>query len=118
MTNNQSSKPKASPKVEKTKDVWPQKLTKYPKYMPKPIPAFNVFAYDMFFVTVIGILSLVTPLINWVFLAYGILVLVLKIDSQRLFSSALICLVIIPAATILSQDGIADTFAVMAFYFY
>ena len=97
--------------------VWPQRITKIHPKAAKFIPYFNYLAFDLFVVVSLGVVASATDLINWAFLAYGLLVLILRTDSQRLFSAALISLVIIPGATIANRTDTVDDFAVMTFYF-
>lgn len=108
---------KIPPKTAYAERVWPQRITAIPKYIENEIPFFNVVVYDFFFVALIGIASSLTGFINWMFLVYGIGALLLRASSQRMFSSALMSLVIIPIATELQREEVADTFAVMTFFF-
>ena len=90
----------------------PVKVTKVPKQT-----FLDGFAYDLLFIVVAMFVSLASPLRDWLFLLYLIAAIVFKIGSQRIFRSALFCLVLIPVLTVLKRADTADTFAVFTFYF-
>jgi hypothetical protein len=92
--------------------------------LPQPIkrnvpdnPAFNQFAYSLLLVAVMSAIAIATPLINWMFLAYGILAVIIRLPGRLIFISALLCIVITAISSAFSRASTADTFAVMAFYF-
>lgn len=77
----------------------------------------NTLAYGLLIVTILTAIAATTSLINWAFLVYGIIVIAIKLPSQRIFTAALISLVLIPLTTLLNRNGLANDFAVVAFYF-
>jgi hypothetical protein len=77
----------------------------------------NEFAYDLGIIVILGFISFVSALVNWAFLAYGIYALARRLPSQRIFVSALMCLVFIPILNILHRSSLSNSFAVFTFYF-
>ncbi len=75
------------------------------------------FAYDLLFIALAFFVSLATPFRDWLFLGYLLMALVFRVSSQRIFRSALFCLVAIPLLTQLKRLDAADSFAVFTFYF-
>lgn len=78
---------------------------------------FNQLAYSVLLIAVLAVVSVATSFINWAFLVYGVAAVILRLPSRIIFSSALICLIIVPVTTTLSRATLADTFSVMTFYF-
>jgi hypothetical protein len=83
------------------------------------LPTFNAntFAYDLLIIVVLGFISFVSVWVNWAFLAYGIYTLVRRLPSQRIFVSALVCLIFVPILNILHRSTLSNSFAVFTFYF-
>ncbi len=75
------------------------------------------FAYDLLFIAVAFFVALATPFRDWLFLAYLVAALGFRVSSQRIFRSALFCLVLIPVLTQLKRSDAADSFAIFTFYF-
>lgn len=80
-------------------------------------PTFNQFAYSLLLIALLAAISVGTNLINWAFLVYGLLAVAARLPSSQMFVAALLCLVIIPLTTALHREPLANTFAVMTFYF-
>jgi hypothetical protein len=92
--------------------------------LPQPIkksvpdtPSFNQFAYSILLIAIMSAIAIATPLINWMFLVYGLLAIVARVPSRLIFVSALICLTIIAISSALSKESTANIFAIMTFYF-
>jgi hypothetical protein len=92
--------------------------------LPNPIkknipdtPGFNQFAYSFLLISVMSAVAVATTYINWMFLLYGILAVIMRFPSRIIFVSALICFVIVIMSSVVSKNSLANTFAVMAFYF-
>lgn len=92
--------------------------------LPKPIkksvpdtPTFNQFAYSVLLIAIMSVVAIATPFINWMFLVYGLLAIIVRLPSRIIFLSALVCLVIVMISSALARSSIADTFAIMTFYF-
>lgn len=79
--------------------------------------SFDGFAYDLLFITTAAGVSLVTEYRDWLFLAYLVVAVVLQESSQRIFRSAIVCLVFIPVTQMLHREVLADSFAIFTFYF-
>ena len=75
------------------------------------------FAYELLFIMIAAMVSSFTGYRDWVFLAYLVMALVLRVSSQRIFRSALFCLVLVPLLLQFHKDGLADMFAIFTFYF-
>jgi hypothetical protein len=80
-------------------------------------PSFNLLAYSVLLIAVLGIVSVATNYINWAFLAYGLLAVAARLPSTQMFVAALISLVLIPISSALQRNSLASSFSVMTFYF-
>lgn len=90
----------------------PVQVTKVPK-----TSFLDGTAYELLFIMIAAIISSFTGYRDWVFLAYLLMALALRVSSQRILRSALFCLVLIPILLQLHKDGLADMFAIFVFYF-
>lgn len=90
----------------------PDELTRQPAAW-----VLNGVAYDLIMIVVLGFIAIGTAYRDWAFLVYLILVLALRIPSQRVFRSALLSLVLIPIVLSLHRQGLGQDFAIFAFYF-
>ena len=77
----------------------------------------NSFDYALVVVAIFGAVSAFSHLINWVFVVYAALALRLRSSSRRIFAACLLSAVLIPVASLLKRQELADSFAVMALYF-
>jgi uncharacterized membrane protein len=77
----------------------------------------NTIAYGLLIVTILGAISAVTSFVNWAVFIYAVIVLIIKLPSQRIFTAALISLVLIPCTSALHRNTLANDFAVITFYF-
>jgi hypothetical protein len=87
--------------------------------LPAPVdtPLFNKLAYIVLLIAFLAAVAIGTSLINWAFLVYGILAVILRQPSDQIFMAALVTLVIIPITSALQRGTLANDFSVMAFYF-
>lgn len=100
-------------------------LTARPPAVPLPPPiqnnadnvTFNQLAYTVLLVAIMASISIATSFINWAFLVYAVLAVIVRLPSRLIFTSALICLVIIVIASSLSRSNFVNGFAVMTFYY-
>ena len=83
----------------------------------QPFTILNGFAYDLLIITALSFVSIGTSLRDVAFLVYLIVALVKRWDSQKMFRSALFCLVLIPILQALNRVPAADMFAIFTFYF-
>ncbi len=75
------------------------------------------FAYDLLFISISAFLYGNIPYSDGLFLAYLLAALIFKISSERVFKSALFCLVLIPLSTFMHRQELANSFAIFTFYF-
>lgn len=104
-------------KLPHPSQVWPHRKTSIPAYAATNITIFSDLAFDLFIVVCLTIVGAATDFLNWAFLGYSCIVVIFKIDSQRMFSAALICLIATASTTMLDKNGFAEIFANMAFFF-
>ncbi len=99
----------------------PVHITFNPVQVSKPVIAhksfIDGFAYDLLFISLAFFVSLATPYRDWLLLAYLAAALIFRVSSQRIFRSALFCLVAIPVLLQLRRNEAADFFAIFTFYF-
>jgi hypothetical protein len=80
-------------------------------------PSFNQIAYSVLLISVLGVISIGTNYINWSFLVYGVLAVLIRLPSSQMFVASIISLILIPITTALQRNTLANTFSLMTFYF-
>lgn len=95
-----------------------------PLPLPAPIkksipdtPSFNQFAYSVLLIAIMAGVAVATPFINWMFLVYGVLAVIVRLPSRIVFISAFVCIIVTAISSAFSRESLSNTFAIMTFYF-
>jgi hypothetical protein len=99
----------APPPMPIAKKVLPAEVTENNK--------LNQISYNILIIAILAGIGSVTNFINWEFLIYGIVVILVRLPSTQMFMAAIMSLMIIPLTSFLHKAGLANDFSVIAFYF-